>query len=338
MARPDQTLRSKGSNEQGGVKRLFFPEAPFPHGIQLIFKDYSYEEMVQDRKIGSGFVKSVTAGPKEKSLLAIELPMPSSLTDATGVIINSMEREFMETFLSDTLSPILEGGTEGAGGLLKGLFDLGETSVEGIAGALKNFYNDPKATGGKAVQALDDASKGGAKVLSYFMRNTLDTISPGLGKSMGAASGIAMNPNATLAFDGVNLRSFSLDWTLYPDSAEEAESIKQIVRAMKKQMLPEVQSIFGSEQSDIADAVGGATSTILSRAFLKYPSVVYINLLGVDESAFPRFKPVMIDSIDVNYGPSGEVVIAQGGVPQGIKLGISCKEIEIQTAEDFRDE
>lgn len=233
MARPDQTLRSKGSNEQGGVKRLFFPEAPFPHGIQLIFKKYNYEDMVQNRKIGAGFVPSVTAGAKEGAVMAIELPMPSSLTDATGVTLNSMEREFTQSLISDTLSPIFEG-TGGASDLIKGLFDIGETSAEGIAGAIKSFVGKPKETASKAYDALGEAAGGGARVLSFLMRNTLDTLSPGLGKSMSAASGMATNPNATLAFEGVNLRSFTLDWTLYPDSAEEAESIKQIVRAIKK--------------------------------------------------------------------------------------------------------
>lgn len=337
MARPDQTMRSQGSNEQGGVKRLFFPEAPFPHGCQLIFKKYDYNDMIQNRKVGSGFVPSVTAGVKEGSVLAIELPMPSTLTDATGVVINSMERTFLESVISDTLSPVFEGAG-GASDVLKGLFNIGEETAEGAANAVKNFFADPKASAEKFGAAAGASAEGGARVLSFLMRNTLDTISPGLGKSMGAASGMATNPNATLAFEGVNMRSFTLDWTLYPESKEEAESIKQIVRAIKREMLPEVQNVFGGSENAFLDRVGGATSTILSRAFLKYPSVVFINLLGIDESAFPRFKPVMIDSIDVNYGPSGEIVIAQGGVPQGVKLGISCKEIEIQTAEDFRDE
>lgn len=338
MARPDQSMRSKNTD---GIERLFFPAAPFPHGIQLIFKKYNYEKMIQNRQTGSGFgIKhaSTQGAAQEDAVGAIELPMPTALTDATGLVINSMERTFIETFLTDTLAPTFgEGG--GPGTVLKNLFEMGENvgrgSAEGITSAVQSVLADPKKAAGNASDALGS----GAKVLSYFMRNTLDSMVPGLGKSLGAAAGAAINPNATLAFEGVNMRSFSLDWTLYPDSAKEAEDIKQIVRFIKRNILPSVQTVFGadSEGGGLDGGFAGNTSSILNRAFLTYPSVVYINLLGVDESAFPRFKPVMIDSIDINYGPSGEVVVAEGGVPQGVKLSISCKEIEIQTAEDFRN-
>ena len=55
---------------------------------------------------------------------------------------------------------------------------------------------------------------------------------------MGASRGTAINPQATLSFEGVNLRSFSFDWTLYPESKEEALSIKKIIRSIKRNILP----------------------------------------------------------------------------------------------------
>ena len=45
----------------------------------------------------------------------------------------------------------------------------------------------------------------------------------------------------------------------------------------------------------------------------------------------------MCSSINVDYGASGEIVIAEGGVPQGVKLSMEFKELEIQTAEDYSD-
>ena len=80
---------------------------------------------------------------------------------------------------------------------------------------------------------------------------------------------------------------------------------------------------------------GTLSSNTLARAFLTYPAVVSINLLGIDESHFLKFKPCMVDSINIDYGASGEIIVAEGGVPQGIKLSMSFKELEIQTAEDY---
>ena len=167
-----------------------------------------------------------------------------------------------------------------------------------------------------------------------MMSNTLNSFSPGLGKAMGASRGTAVNPQATLSFEGVNLRQFSFDWTLYPESAEEAQAIKKIIRSMKRVILPTVQGLAADDQS--ADGSGGTLSgNSLARAFLTYPATVNINLLGIDESHFLRFKPCMVDSINIDYGASGEIVIAEGGVPQGIKLSMVFKELEIQTAEDY---
>jgi len=171
----------------------------------------------------------------------------------------------------------------------------------------------------------------GAKIASFMMKNTLNSFAPGLGKALGASRGTAINPQATLSFEGVNLRQFSFDWTLYPESKEEALSIKKIIRSIKRNILPEIQSVTGTD----VDGGSGLGANSLSRAFLKYPAVVSINLLGIDESHFLRFKPCMVDNINIDYGASGEIIIAEGGVPQGIKVSMTFKELEIQTAHDY---
>ena len=42
------------------------------------------------------------------------------------------------------------------------------------------------------------------------------------------------------------------------------------------------------------------------------------------------------DNLTIDYGASGEIIVAEGGVPQGVKLTMSFKELEIQTAEDYQ--
>ena len=318
MARPDSKTRK---NNRGDTERLFFPEGGFPHGIQLIFKKYDYAGLTLGTG-GSSNKSNFTSAAQETSLLAVELPMPSSLTDATGLQVTGFERTFLESFIADTLAPAFEGSITEIG---KELFDFGKGFAEKGIEALSGMANS-----GAQKEAVGQASR----IASFMMSNTLNSFSSGLGKAMGASRGTAVNPQATLSFEGVNLRQFSFDWALYPESAEEAQAIKKIIRSMKRVILPTVQGLGVDDQS--ADGSGGTLSgNSLARAFLAYPATVNINLLGIDESHFLRFKPCMVDSINIDYGASGEIVIAEGGVPQGIKLSMVFKELEIQTAEDY---
>ena len=319
MARPDQTIRAENRED---INRLYFPTGGFPHGIQLIFKKYDYKNLVlgaQGRRSKSQF-----SSAEETGILAVELPMPSTLTDATGLQVSGFERTFLESFIADTLAPAFEGNFSD---IAKNLFKLGESGMkEGIDALVGDAKTD----------AQKSAVTQGGKIASFMAKNIVGNVAPGIGKALAATRGTAVNPQATLSFEGVNLRSFQFDWTLYPESKEEAESIKKIIRSIKRNILPNIQSIDGGviEGGLGAGTIGG---TSLSRAFLIYPGVVSINLLGIDESHFLRFKPCMVDSFNVDYGASGEIVIAEGGVPQGVKLSMGFKELEIQTAEDYAE-
>tara|TARA_X000000950_G_scaffold96868_1_gene122337 strand:- start:984 stop:2000 length:1017 start_codon:yes stop_codon:yes gene_type:complete len=327
MSNPNIVLRRPSEISD---KRLHFPAAPYPHGIQMIFKKYDYKSLLVDRDpaFGSGFIDRTTRtkAAQEASASIIELPMPTALQDSTGLMINGFERTFVESFVSDALAPAFSGEGGGFQDAANALFGMGEGAVQGAADLIGVISDPSKAA--KDSQ-LGQLAAQGSKVLTFFMRNTLNNM--GLGKSINAATGQAVNPQSTLSFEGVNLRSFQMDWTLYPESEGEATDIKNIIRTIKREILPRTQSLTGDIEG------GGNLQSSLARAFLEYPSVCFINLLGIDESSFIKFKPCMVDSISVDYGPSGAIVIAQGGVPQGVKISMSFKELEIQTAEDFED-
>lgn len=323
MSNPNQILRSqtRGRAENG---RLAFPAAPFPHGIQIIFKKYDYDKMIVQREAG-GFrnVNDRSGGATETDNLVIELPMPTTLVDATGLAVNGFEKSILESFVADALAPALSGGTDPLD-TLKSLYKFGEEGAESVVGGIQKMFSDPSGFKGD----MGNAASNGGRLAGFFLRNTLDAA--GLGqKALGNATGSAINPHATLSFEGVNLRNFQFNWTLYPDSLAEAEDIKKIVRSIKRVILPET--------SGVTIGADGGPGQSFARAFLKYPSVAFINLLGVDESAFVKFKACMVGDITIDYGGSGAVVIAEGGKPQGIKLSISFKEMEIQTAEDFAE-
>jgi hypothetical protein len=114
---------------------------------------------------------------------------------------------------------------------------------------------------------------------------------------------------------------------MFPSNENDTNTIKQIVDFLKRKSLPTVQGVTAGKD--------GGEVPGLSRAFLKYPSVVYLNLLGVNEDYFVRFKPCMISNVTVSYGQGGFVTIMNGGVPNSVSLSITFQELSIQTSDDY---
>jgi len=324
MARPN--LETRIGRAGSGTDRLQWPKGQFPHGIQFIFKDYDYSEFVSKSKIGnlSGdggtgqqWLTAANRRAKEKETFTLELPFPSTLTDSTGVQIASFERGFIEEFLTGQAVAFSDNPVEQAKKMSNAIAAAAGGAISG------NFDGADFGKNADMIKRLIGTL--GTKVLGEF----------GMGeKSIGAALGSVQNPLTTLHFSGVDLRTFSFSWSVYPSSAEEANDIRDIVNRVKSKILPRVQSLSptGEGTSSIASATGGS----LARAYLKYPSVVFINLLGVNEAHYPKFKACMCKGIDINYADNGGApVIAQGGVPMGINISMSFMELEIQTAEDY---
>jgi hypothetical protein len=324
MARPNQSIgQRKGGSS---MKRRQWPSANFPHGIQFIFKDYSYDEFITKAPIGNfntegefGEGQTVwqtasTRRAKETDSFVLELPIPKSLTDATGVSIGGFERSFIESFLTTQAASAMKDPLATA----KSLGDAIANAAGGAVSGDFSMLGDQADTFKRLVLTL------GTSVLGQL----------GLGeKSIGAVSGSVQNPQSTLYFDGVDLRSFQFSWQVYPANKQEADEIRDIVREVKARILPQVQ---GLNPTNADTATNQLTQSSLGRAFLKYPSVVLINLLGVDESHYLRFKPCMCKGINIDYADNGSILtVAEGGVPYGISISMDFMELEIQTAEDY---
>jgi hypothetical protein len=330
MARPN--LETRRSNP--GTDRLQWPSASFPHGIQMIFKKYDYKEVVSGTRVGNLSGAGAAAGgtasntqwktavnrrAQESESFILELPIPKTLTDSTGVTISSFERSFIEEFL---VTNAIAATTDFVGTAKK----LGN-AIASTAGSL--FGGGDNTLGGVFSEA-------DGKVFKRLIGTLGTEILGGLGigeKSIGAALGSITNPLTTLHFGGVDLRSFTFSWQVYPSNPQEANDIRDIVKKVKSKILPRVQALVPSNADNNTRSVIGSS---LAKAYLEYPSVVYINLLGVNEDHFPRFKPCMCSGIDVNYAEGGSILtIAEGGVPMGMNISMTFMELEIQTAEDY---
>jgi len=345
-----ESVRSKRVNDNSIYT---FPAKQFPHGIQFIFMDYDYNRFINTLTASSttttktdadgnqvketsttigdigkeagvkklGLVPASNVPPEIKDYTVLELPFPRQLTDSNQINNTAFERSFMVERLTAGLAAA--GQNEGAGGVLGSAASMAKNilaEIRKVGSGQENNILDKFSgilTNEKNLGAGTQAAKFLAK--SFLPSDIL--------KQFGQASGQLINPLQTLAFTGVDLKQYSFTWDLFPTNQADSDRLKKIIQLLKNKSLPAVSGVVDGENN----TVGG-----LSRAFLKYPSVVRTNFIGVDESHFVRFKPAMLTQVNVDYaGNAGTVVIARGGRPAAITLTLAFTELTIHTADDY---
>lgn len=170
-----------------------------------------------------------------------------------------------------------------------------------------------------------------------LMRRIASSVDPGLGTAFDITTGTAPNPHVVLAFNGIALKRFNFSWRFSPNSKAESEELEEIIRTFQLSSMPTKQGDF----------------------MLGYPNILKID---VSPTNLFVFKKMMIESVSVNYAPSGvpsfyadkdttsvtPTVIVGGDdgeedlndaalgtrYPTEIILNITVKEIDIHTASD----
>ena len=324
-SRPE-TLRNRYLGGKSGQE--WFPEKPHPHGMQLIFKDYDYNEFISTISKGStvssdnpdfnriekfGINKLNTAKPVPTDYTSIVLPFPRTLSDAQGINNTAFER----SFLFERLTSGISSAAANFGEALTGAGNIAKSALEGI----RNIGSGETNVMDTLKSAFENIGAGASQSLSaaqYLSRSFL----PGdLQGQLAQAGGAIANPLTSLQFTGVDLKNYTFSWDLFPSSQKDSDNLKNIIRILKNKSLPRVGSV--------ANVPG------LNRTLLKYPSVVIVNLLGVDETHFTRFKPAMLTNVTVDYGAGGIISLFKGGKPSAVTLSLSFTELNIHTAEDY---
>ena len=341
--------RAKRDSSQ--TAELSFPTKNHVHGIQLIFKEYDFAGLVaagKGRALNSVQQADKKSFADKKSQQSFFLPFPTSLQDSTGLSYNNFERDLVMSVAGEAISAqAAKFEQNGPGNSTAAVNELQSYGAK-LAGTFSSTEGDNQAKALAVMKRI--ATDGGNKLSlgtdsaklfgSYLARNFAGDIS----KTISMDAGQSINPAETLSFEGVDLKSYTFDWDLYPESKADSDRIKEIIRAIKRRILPTTSGGgFGESAGKLLDSVGlntgglGAGSPIY-RMFLKYPDAVYINLIGVDPSHFPQFKPAMCTSMDVDYGAAGSMVIAKGGRPAAVNISLSFSELVIHSAEDYGEE
>ena len=272
------------------------------------FTSYQYPSIINGHNIvlmfksydynssASGVINQSTISDTGASVV---LPLPSNLEDTYSVKVGPYEMGASGALAADAFSG---QGRDAISKSLRGAAEGGgsEAAQGGVANLLNNMQS----------------------AAAFAGRNLLDELPVGgVAGAVDLSSGSAVNPHVALKFDGVDLKTHNFEWGLSPRNEAEADNIKRLVNFIRSRMLPE----FGNAT--------GENGSAIDRALLKYPDLVYIFFMGVDQSYFYYFKPCMINSFTANYTPNG-VALNRGGKPAFVNIRMTLTESRIHTRED----
>ena len=127
--------------------------------------------------------------------------------------------------------------------------------------------------------------------------------------------GEIINPNMELLFSGPSLRTFSFNFKLTPRYQREAEVIRTIIKAFKRNMAPK-----------------GSGGTVL-----RTPNIFQLEYVGKAQDYLNRMKLCALQSVSVNYTGDGTFATYQDGAPISSMLTLQFKELTPIYNEDYGD-
>lgn len=125
-----------------------------------------------------------------------------------------------------------------------------------------------------------------------------------------AGSGKALNPFMFMTFKRPQFKEHTLQWTLSPDSQQESDKLKDIIKTLKKASLP---------------------SQTGSKFIMKYPSLVKVTLNP--KNYLFSFKECAIQSVQIDYTGAG-LSFFDSKAPTVVNLTLQLKETELWKADD----
>lgn len=181
----------------------------------------------------------------------------------------------------------------------------GISAIGSVAGAAASAMADAGKFDGPLAKALGEMAGGG---------NAADTGAAAL--KVGA--GVALNPHKILLFTGVDFRKHQFSWRLSPRNQRESDQIQNILKILTYYAHPNF-------------VAGGL--------YLKYPE--FFDIQFYRNGYLYKFLPAVIDSISIDYQPTGYAAYKRGDgnqnepAPAEVQLSIQFQETEIITKESL---
>lgn len=300
LIKPAQSVIESNRQSQTGVARYRFPEDLGAHAMIFNFKNYTYR--------GGEPVTTIIDS-------SVALPLPTNINDSYSVQLGSKDLGVIGAVTADASSMMAGGVMTGTQAMAK----LASITGAAITGIESNSQD-----------GLGVIASNAANFARYISRGGL-TLLPGgaeVESGISAGGGTAVNPHASIVFDGIALKTHQFDWTFSPKNSNESTLVKNIINEFKKAALPSYASPLGTSTS---------TGTSYDRALLKYPSMVDIFFVGLNQEYYFYFKTCMIHGMTVDYAPQGQALFkdAGGSRPVLVNFKIDLIEAQIHTREDY---
>jgi len=129
-----------------------------------------------------------------------------------------------------------------------------------------------------------------------------------------------INPRIELFFSNTALREFQFDFQFAPSSPEESQSLKEIIHALRFHAAPEYNAAN-------LDSAGAALASVLWTPPSEFDITFYNR--GVENTSIPRINTCVLNSIDLDYAPSGNFSTFRDGTPVATRMQLGFQEVEV---------
>ena len=222
----------------------------------------------------------------------IILPINGQIVDNSSVDYGDNTLNALEAFVASTAFTAVAGEvSEGSvGSQLKAAFknlNVNEAALKEIIGS---------AAAAKGLNAISGTNQTANSIASRL-------------------SGTILNPNLELLFKGPQLRNFPFTYLFLPREKDEANQVIGIIRTLKENMTPRIQSNF----------------------FLKSPNVFSVEYLkgGTPHPYLNRIKLCALRSCNVEYAPLGTYATFSDGMPHAVRMTLQFTELDPVYSEDY---
>ena len=317
-----QRLARYGKKRQGGVLR-------YPAESLTEHTDYLQIDIEKYQEIGPTLINAAGSGARyvigsftqnranrttpgrltRRPLInagTILLPIPSNLQDSNNVVYGDSR---MNGLAAAGVNAV-ESGMNTIGGQIatKGFGGVDLTSTKNdLKEALFTEFGRDNTT---ALQtAADVITKGFAtEAVNIFGANVT------VNQLLARGNGEILNPNMELLFSDVTIRNFRFSFKLTPRNPKEAEQVRLIIRAFKRNMAPQAQ--------------GGVAGS--GNFFLRTPNVFKLRYRSgsKDHPFLNKFKQCFLTDMQTTYTGDGVYATYDDGTPVSMQLDLSFKEIQ----------
>ena len=314
-------LSKYGAKIQGGVLR-------YPAEALTEHTDYLQIDIERYEAIGSNYITSTgssgryvvgnakqnrAGGTTSKKLSkkplinagTILLPIPSNIEDSNNVVYGDSS---LNGLAAAGVSAV-EGGMVDIGGVISG---QGTVDFSKMVGDVKDKLTTGLGGGDKEIAMATAGDVITKKLISEAVNIFGGNVTTQ--QLLTRDTGEILNPNMELLFSDVTIRNFRFSFKLTPRNPKEAQQVKLIIRAFKRNMAPQAQG-----------GVQGA-----GNFFLRSPNIFKIRYRSgnKDHPFLNKFKQCFLTGVQTTYTGEGVYSTYDDRTPVSILLDLSFKEIQ----------